>query len=57
MVVDFIMVVVVDVVVRVDEEDIRFAAIASMGKEYHAIKKSQPKFRGIAAGVSNRKVR
>lgn len=46
MVVDFlIMVVVVDVAVRVDGEDIRFVARASMGKGYHAIGKSQLKSR------------
>lgn len=48
MVVDFlIIVVVVDVVLRVDGENIRFVAIASMGKGYHASRKSQPKFRGL----------
>jgi hypothetical protein len=37
MVVDFlIMIVVVDVVVRIDGEDIRFAAIANMDRAYHA---------------------
>ena len=40
MVVDLIMVVVVDVMVLVDGEDIRFVAIASMSKEYHATRKS-----------------
>ena len=51
MVVDFIiMIVVVDVVVRIDGEDVRFVAIASMAKEYHAIRKIQPKFQGNVAG-------
>jgi hypothetical protein len=52
MVVDFIiMVVVIDVEVRVDGEDVRFVARASMGKGYHASRKSQPKFREIVTKV------
>jgi len=53
MVVDFIiMALVVDVEVRVDGEEIRFVAIASMGKGYHAIRKIQPKFQGMRQGVN-----
>jgi len=40
MVVVFIMVVVIDVMVHIDGEDIRFVAMASMSKEYHATRKS-----------------
>lgn len=47
MVVDFIIIVVgVDVVLRVDGEEIRFVARASMGKGYHARLEIQAIFKG-----------